>query len=665
MTIGLSGPLLFGAGVALLAAKFQWPWRWLVSGAPLLTFTVLLGAAHDHRILPSVPLWTLLPTLNLVYVVASTSWLLYGLFVTLCYPVILMSALFQSAILANFFRRRLRRLLTQFQFVNDRVAFFDIPALEIDDAVDGLMVVRGITLSLSSLTLIAHGVEVGIKLSDDMELALQTETVTVELFRRITISPVYANLKGGQYEMTFGDLDTRAGKSNGEAFMVSDSAILKRANTTGDVSRPPLVKMTSKMTNDAPMKDVDSVDALASMSKLAPDNEAATRNYNVMLKWIEKTNLIRQCDESARQLRKEQGDDDLIESENNVRAAVSTMLHSEPSIPHPPAASVKVTTLRNMSSPRTKRLMHRMPMLLRLLLSPMSYFHPITIDAIVAAGSGKWITAQLEENVFKEYASENAELRRLEKRVLSWLSDANFVLSLVDITAQANVPFIPTNDVICYLAVSDLLAFRTLDDGNLRPIQVVHTGGADATFAIPSFLLPHHEHLIPPVPTKTDELYLKREIEKSGGSPKEVQKENDLQQIEKDETNIRLSVHARLPATFDQELLNFTAALVKATKVVELEKSTEVEKGTEPMEPDSSNAFRDWAHSVNKGMREGVKKVVAEGMVHDRWIAKMVGKITKKLQTAQGEIGYSGNIPVALQPYRLADGHPEAEKILG
>ena len=118
-----------------------------------------------------------------------------------------------------------------------------------------------------------------------------------------------------------------------------------------------------------------------------------------------------------------------------------------------------------------------------------------------------------------------------------------------------------------------------------------------------------------------------------------------------------MSVHAKLPASLDQELLNFTAALIKATKVVELE------QGPSPMDEEHSG-IRDFARSLNKGMKEGMKKAVVDSVVHDRWIAKMVGKITKKLETAQGEIGYSGGIPVPLGPYRLPKGHREEVKLL-
>ena len=89
----------------------------------------------------------------------------------------------------------LRSLLRQLHFVNDEIAFFDIPALEIDTTVAGLMVIRGMSISLSTLTIIVHGVEVGIKLSDDLELAIQTEKVIIPLFRRIEVSDCMANVK--------------------------------------------------------------------------------------------------------------------------------------------------------------------------------------------------------------------------------------------------------------------------------------------------------------------------------------------------------------------------------------------------------------------------------------------------------------------------------------
>jgi hypothetical protein len=55
---------------------------------------------------------------------------------------------------------------------------------------------------------------------------------------------------------------------------------------------------------------------------------------------------------------------------------------------------------------------------------------------------------------------------------------------------------------------------------------------------------------------------------------------------------------------------------------------------------------------------------VVDGVVNDRWIAKLVGKITKKLEAARGDVGYSGDIPVPLEVYRNTGWKGEGEKIL-
>ena len=51
-----------------------------------------------------------------------------------------------------------------------------------------------------------------------------------------------------------------------------------------------------------------------------------------------------------------------------------------------------------------------------------------------------------------------------------------------------------------------------------------------------------------------------------------MQAERELDQLLKDETNVKISAHIHLPGCFDQSLLDFIAALVKATKLVEMEK---------------------------------------------------------------------------------------------
>lgn len=216
-------PQLFLAGLVLAIATLDWPLRWLISGAPILTYCLLVGASAGHRVLPFIGTWTLISTINLFYAVSATSWLLYWVFLAACYPAIFFVCLFQFDFAARAVRKSLRAILLNLHFTHDKVALFNLPALEIDTEVDGLMVIRGITISFSSLTIVAHGVEVGIKISDDCELSLQTEEVTIPLFRSVEIGDVYANIKGGEFEMSFGKLAEDTHDPTGEPLMRRDT----------------------------------------------------------------------------------------------------------------------------------------------------------------------------------------------------------------------------------------------------------------------------------------------------------------------------------------------------------------------------------------------------------------------------------------------------------
>lgn len=355
----------------------------------------------------------------------------------------------------------------------------------------------------------------------------------------------------------------------------------------------------------------------------------------------------------------------------------------------------------------------------------------------------------LQEHVFKHYASRDAQIRRLERKVSTWLVSANFCLQVVDTAGLGQVPLSTMYDIVTYLQFADIMAYRTVpDEGTIT--EVARLGGADATFTIPSFLLPHHEHLIPAAAKVADLKDQTEAVQDADGMPKTLQAEKDLQKLEKDETEVIISVHASLPACFDQSLLNFVAALVKATKVIELEKTMdEADKApeksdtedmsdnlptspsdsvtslpdslsssitpssrtgtgfksfaakihrnlkdsradpandpvspTDSMEPTgppsrtgtgfnnlrqntkeirqniknstTNDSIRKLARDLHQSSKDGMKKAVVGGMVNDRWIAKIVGKIAAKLEQAQGDLGYSGRIPIPLAPYRAA-----------
>lgn len=481
--------------------------------------------------------------INFSYSIAATSWLLYWVYLATCYPGIFLTCLFQFDAAATFARKRLRHVLRQLEFINDKIAFFNLPALEIDVDVEGLMVIRGITFSLSSLTLTAHGIEVGIKFSDDMELALAVDDVTVSFFRRIDIGDVYGNVKGGQFEMTFGKLAPKSRTVEGKSVMVTDTPLLVAAAANGDTSRPPALRMltmTQKMTDGAAPKDSSVGQGFENVKQLSPDDEKASNKYREAIKYINETSAINVSREELEQaLRENPNREDDIENDKDKRAAICTQLHDKPTIPHPPKRSIKVSTIKALTPPRIRRFLHRLPLLLRLLLNPIAYFHPVFISSITAGGSGRWLQNMLSELVFKDFAEQDSEIRKLKARVSSWLSDANFVFEVVDIIGMATVPINTIYDITSHLTFEDVMAYRTLPkEVDLK--QIIRLGGADARISLPSYLLPHHEHLLPSPPTAEDEQEQKQKVEEADGKPQAVLAERDLEQTRKDETNMNI-----------------------------------------------------------------------------------------------------------------------------
>ncbi|KAI1325097.1 hypothetical protein F5Y16DRAFT_378836 [Xylariaceae sp. FL0255] len=715
--------------VAVLVFRVAWARRWFLSGATIESLLLLYssGRPNPDSVFPCLPLWTKIATLNLAFAICSTSWLLYGVFAVACHTVALLTSLAYFPTFGYYFRRILRKTLGKYpQFGKDRLALFDLPALEIDTDVDGLLVVRGVTFHFSTLTIIVHGIEVGIKITRDIELAICVDQVTVSLFRRFEVGQVFANVKGGKFEMTFAGLDEDAVDDETisvDSIFLSDTPLL-RAATAGSQGFEDrrAAQRQSLTTNNSYMKDSSPHEGLDNVTKLSPADELAENKYLEKLAEIRTTSSIFQSRRQAKK-RFEGKDGAKLQDEKSLRAAISQELHIMPSIAHPPSRSVRVTTLQNSTPPFVRRFLHRLPFLLRLLLAPLGYFHSIHIESINAGGSGHWVSEILRQEVFKSYLDNSAELRRLHRRVSTWLENATFCLQLTDVKGLGSVPLSTAFDITAWLKFNDVIAYRAEQQSNVIT-QVVRLGGADATVTIPSYLLPHHEHLIPPKPSAQDIEELKSKVEKVDGIPKTTQAKKDLDMAEKDEASIALSVHASLPASVDQTLLDFTAALVKATKMIEFEKEvagdetppqalarastdslaqhtttptaavlennhdpllTSPTRSSEDLPLNSSSAsssrtnltedggaggskttqMKLIARNIRQNLKDGtgikefakntkdsMRKAAVGGLVNDRWIAKLVGKTAVALQKAQGDVGYSGLIPIPLAPYR-------------
>jgi hypothetical protein len=672
-----------------------------------LVYAVLLGEAYGQRILPYVPVWTIFATVNLVYMVSSTSWLLYWVFAAFCWPTLLVACLFQFDAPGGLARRVLRKtFLRDLHFINDQVAFFDLPALEIDTEVKGLFVVRGVTLSLST-----HGVEAGIKLSDDIELAIQTDKVVVPLFREIHVDDIYANVKGGDWEVTFGNV--AYGKpeetSDDDTFVASDTAILRAASVALDGTYPRRVSMVRQMTAEKQPDDAeDAGSAFSTIKKVSPGEKDANKKYQELVKNIHETSVITNAKRSIRKAVLDETKESQVDPDNmdDFRAAICAHIHDSPSIPHPPKKSIRVSTLRKTDYPNVKAFLHRLPFLYRLMLSPICYFHPVKFNSITAAGSGKWFVSLMRQYLFKHYTGQDSEIRRLEARISAWCADANFAVELGQIASEASFPINTNYNIQCHFKMSDVMAYRALPEA-VELKQVVRLGGADAVLTVPTFLFPHHEHIFPEKSTEFQLMEMEEAVRLLAGSPKAVQALKDFEKCKKDEAGMGFSAHAHLPAQFHQDLLNFVAAIVKATKVIESDKSFEEAKVLRELKRvstmsnensdvdsvasvDTSNTtkttdttdtnttmnsekgFKNFLKKVDTGFKDASAKTMVgmrkagvntvSAMANDRWIASLVGKVTRKLENAQGEVGYSGEVPIALGKYRVR--HESQTKIL-
>lgn len=688
----ISSPSLYLLLLLGLCIPFQWPLYWLLSGAPFLEAVLLLGAGGSlrrgkrggnngkekkkkkesveengwTRILPHFPLWPLAISLDLCYCVCSTSWLFYYLFTFACWGAIPVVCLFQFPIAGMVVRKQLRKVLLLktfgLQFVDDRIGVFDIPGLEIDTDVDGLMVIRGVTVRLSEMSLTVHGVEVGLKLvmeegnnEKEIEVGIMCEEVVVRLGRGIEVGDCFASVKGGEGELSFKDAQETTGgvkaggQRAGDELLEVNSKMLRavkgnqlvyenknmniqngHGESEVDVNKNTTVK--NQMTNYHAPKDTDVKEGVETIRTITPDDcKAANEQYRKTVQMIRSTNSIQICRQEVRRLinsgmrKKEWGTDTVNEnSDNDIRAAICSQLHRQPSITHPPSRSIKVTTLQTLSPPHIRAFLHRLPMLLRLLLNPIAHFHPVKISSLTATGSGKWIQEILSSKLFKSdlytpsssptsptfptfstlsRISSNSDdpedentIPKIQQRINAWLSPANFVLELGSITGLAQVPFLPTYPIHCSLSTTDIMAYRTLPS-TIELKQVVRLGGADATVEIPSFLLPHHEHILPAKPSAEEIRKKRREVREADGKVEELVKQRERDILKSDECTVGIGAHVRLPAVMDQELLDWVASVVKASKVVEMEKETR-------WMDEEIRGFRDLVGVVRGGMKD-------------------------------------------------------------
>lgn len=580
---GIQIQYYFIAMSVLCLPLYGWASRWWLSGTPFLIFVLLSGKIGALATSPKLLALSII-NINIGYALCSTSWLFYDLFLISCYPIASVLAILSSRRLQRQCRKLLRLLLRNFHFYEDKLAFFEIPALDIDDGdVPVLLVIRGFTFTLSTMTLVVHGVEVGVKLNDDLEIAIQTDRFTWKIMRDISIGDIYASLKG-PFTSKSKHLDRFQDNHQAAQDLTSDH----KPHTTGDLSH---------------------VETHGDYDQTAADS------YQARLDVIDKSNTTHRARREV---------DARLTDRDQIRASIGARIFSQGAVPNPPKQQIKTSYLTSLVPNWAKRVFQKVPVLLRLFLNPVSYNHPVHFDSIVLTGSGKYLDKILEEQFFKYYPDENKEIRKLKEEVATFLTDGKFSVVLPDILGMASVPFLTQYDIITYVKAPKLLIHKSVQedecDDVLRVVEVAELTGLAGTFTIPSFLLPNHEHLIPPPPTEIHE---------------------------EDKADVKMSLLASLPGKLHPEMVDFAITMLKSSQILTLHK--EAKSVSEDI-----HSAADFTKNIALVTKKQVKKKLIEAHVDDAWLYKLVLKAFDALRTAKGDVGYQMDLPVRLQELRPA-----------
>jgi hypothetical protein len=512
---GLELTFYFLSMAALTLLLYAWSKAWFASGTPFLIFTLLLGRPEDLFKHPPFLAMVML-AIHASYLICSTSWLLIRLYKAVCYPAIFIIAIIRLPRLQIMLREAVRPLFaSSFHFYGDTIAFFGLPALEIDDGdVPCLLNIRGVTFHLKTCTFHVTGIEVGVKINDDLEIGIQTDTFIWRVGRGIEIGDVYGSVKGPFSE-----------KRHIERDFAQDHEQAQRDITKG---RPPI-----------PMRH-------ASASAIAHEVRAKEQ-YEATLTKIDIEDLTHR----ARRFHK-----DTPADANQMHALIGSYIHGFESVPNPPKKSIKSSTLKKaLFSRMVRAAVQKIPVLLRLFLNPVAHNHPVVFKSITLTGAGLYINQMLEHKLYKHYIEENHSLEKIKKDVEAFLTDGKFSIVLEGVLGIASVPLITKYDIVTFVKTPIIHVIKagpransddeTLVNGHSEreeALTVAAVSGVAATFTIPSYLLPFHEHLLPEQPANAGE---------------------------EDVALINMSILASLPATFDEAMNDFALALLKSSQVVE------------------------------------------------------------------------------------------------
>jgi hypothetical protein len=682
--------------VCALAFISGWVRSWLFSGSAVESLLILFGPLLQTV----VPPWALVLCLNTIYAVASTSWLLHIVFTVLCWPLVVATSIAQYVLISSFTRAKLRWLLHQMHFYQDKVAFFAFPVLIIDADLSGFVAVQGVTASLLNLSVEFHSIDIGmyaielmiveltlnvfqhlyeakanecagLNIGQGHEIHAHTDSLEIKLFRRIAISEIFAAHRCPEDEK-----ELPCEVDDDQSHLSSKNRIVK-----DNIRHEASVKHQDEATTDVKVPVPRSTKDWAQNGALG--DEDAELRYADILKDIRTGGGLYQMRERLRNVDREDEYTDI-----ELRAMLCTELRRTGL--SPPQHSRRITTSKLATLFPEPNIFEYVPSAMRALLWLTSHTHPIDCPSISVAGSGHWLNSMLSHFIFRRHPTDDQRIRELEREISEWLSVGEYCVDLANITALGQVPLRSVYNIKAEIRSTNIAVSR-IDVEDNSSAQMASLAGVDGTFVIPTCLLPNHAHLVPPEPSALEvfeatEKKKQKEIEKrdqvqfkTASDAASTETEGVKQMSSEDESapetetvdidalGILMSIRATLPAHFDESCLSFAATLSKAAQMMDIEESI-VDPPTPMYEDDfdPTENFRDKFSRRSKRFGSAIKHPLqtAHGAFHREmrkatvmtvngaWFAKWTNKILEQMAWLNGDIGYTFEIPIPLKPYR-------------
>lgn len=375
---------------------------------------------------------------------------------------------------------------------------------------------------------------------------------------------------------------------------------------------------------------------------LSRGDEEAEERYNHVLSELRRTNHLHQCRSRATTKASEHKD------ESTHRPVVCSNFRNS----KPPRSSsenqISLSRLMELLSPLS-RLLDRAPIILRLFLWLLSQSHSVTCPALCFSADGRYLGDEILESLFRKHAVEDSRIRQLKHEVSSWLSDADVYLDFMNLTGQSTVPVLTSNKITADLR-SNGVALSRLGANIANGGRIGELSGADASFVIPTCLLPSHASIAPlPEPD------------------------------ENDTAPVFMAIRASLPAHLSESFLNFAATLSKTSQMLDIEEEAGRIGNNKPAFPgiddettendnhDQSHENESHAHRLREklshvhlgvvtkhpidhlkqSLHKGMKKTAVD-KVDGAWFAKWTNKLLRQLEGLDGDVGYSTEIPVSI-----------------